>query len=126
MTELRGLPSLPLARLDQRREKLRTVENRDWSMAQQREAVIRDALEGNGPMTLRVEAAAKILSLSARTVRRLIARYTASAQTTSLIAHLPGPKKSHRRLGPEIERIIDAAHSDTLPGTSPKTHGVGL
>jgi putative transposase len=109
VSELRGLPSLPLARLDQHTETLRTVENPDWSMAQQREAVIRDALEGNGPMTLRVEAAAKILSVSTRTVRRLIARYTASAQTTSLIAHVPGPKKSHRRLGPEIERIIDAA-----------------
>jgi hypothetical protein len=42
-------------------------------------------------------------------VRRLIARYTASAQTTSLIAYVPGPKKSYRRLGPELERIIDAA-----------------
>lgn len=45
----------------------------------------------------------------ARSVRRLIVRYTASAQTTSLIAHLRGPNKSHRRLGPETERIIDAA-----------------
>jgi hypothetical protein len=125
VTELRGLPSLPIAQLDQRLETLRIVEKPEWSKAQQREAIIRDALEGHGPTTLRVEAAAKTLSLSARTVRRLITRYKASAQTSSLIAHLPGPKKSHRRLGTEIERIIDGAIY-TLPGTPPKTHGVGL
>ena len=60
-------------------------------------------------MTTRVEAAAQSLGLSARTVRRLITRYTASAQTTSLIDHLRGPNKRHRRLGADIERIIDAA-----------------
>jgi hypothetical protein len=36
-------------------------------------------------------------------------RYTASAQTTSLVRHPPDPKKSYRRLGPDLERIIDAA-----------------
>jgi len=61
------------------------------------------------PTTTRFDAAAKILGVSARTVRRLIMRYTASAQTTSLIPHLSGPKRSYRRLGPELERIIDTA-----------------
>ncbi|HEX9382655.1 MAG TPA: Mu transposase C-terminal domain-containing protein [Gemmatimonadaceae bacterium] len=109
MTELRGLPSLPIMQLDQRLEELRAVNTPDWTQAQEREAIIRDSLQGDGSTTTRVEAAAKTLGLSARTVRRLITRYTASAQTTSLIAHLPGPKKSYRRLGPEVERIIDAA-----------------
>lgn len=107
--ELRGVSSLPALRLEQRLESLRAVDRVVWNKAQQREAVIRDALEGDGSMTTRVEAAAKSLGLSARTVRRLITRYTASAQTTSLIDHLRGPNKSHRRLGPDIERIVDAA-----------------
>jgi putative transposase len=109
VTELRGLPSLPTSQLDQRLENLRDVDQVAWNKAQQREAVIRDALKGAGSMTTRIEEAAKSLGLSARTVRRLVTRYTASAQTTSLIDHLRGPNKSHRRLGQELERIIDAA-----------------
>jgi putative transposase len=109
VTELRGLPALPITQLDQRLEQLRVVGTPDWTKAQEREAIIRDSLQGDGSMTMRVDAAAKTLGLSARTVRRLITRYTASAQTTSLIAHLSGPKKSYRRLGPELERIIDTA-----------------
>jgi len=109
VTELRGLPSLPITQLDQRVENLRVVDQFDWTKAQERERIIQDSLQGDGPMTLRVEAAAKTLGLSARTVRRLITRYTASAQTTSLLRQRSGPKKSYRRLGPELERIIDAA-----------------
>lgn len=109
VTELRGMPSVPIAQLDQRLDNLRSVDTPAWNKAQQREAIIRDALQGDGSTTTRVDAAAKLLGVSARTVRRLILRYTASAQTTSLIAHLSGPKKSHRRLGPELERIIDTA-----------------
>jgi hypothetical protein len=94
VTEVRGLPSLPIVQLDQRLEKLRVVDTTDWTKAQEREAIIRDPLQGDGSTTMRVEAAAKTLGLSARTVRRLITRYTASAQTTSLIAHQPGPKST--------------------------------
>lgn len=109
MTELRGLPALPVVQLDRRLEKLRTIDLPDWNRAQQRELIIRDTLQGDGSTTTRVNAAANILGVSTRTVRRLIVRYTASAQTTSLLPHLSGPKKSHRRLGPELERIIDTA-----------------
>ncbi len=109
MIELRGIPSFPNLQLDQHLATLRDVDPVVWNKAQQSEAAIRDALRGDRPITARIEAAAKTLGVSPRTVRRLIARYTASAQTTSLIAHLRGPNKSHRRLGPEIERIIDAA-----------------
>ena len=124
MTELRGAASLPTLRLDQRLESLRVVDRLIWNKAQQREAVIRDALQGDGSMTTRVDAAAKTLGLSARTVRRFITRYTASAQTTSLIDHLRGPNKSHRRLGPDLERIIDTAIQTPLPGTASKTDGI--
>jgi putative transposase len=109
VTELRGLSSLPTIQLDERVENLRVVDALAWTKAQERERVIRDSMQGDGPMSLRVETAAKALGLSARTVRRLIARYTASAQTTSLVRHRSGPKKSYRRLGPELEHILDAA-----------------
>ena len=109
MTELRGVPSFTTWQLDQRLETLRGVDPVAWTKAQQSEAAIREVLHGGGSITMRTEAAAKTLGVSPRTVRRLIVRYTASAQTTSLFAHLRGPNKSHRRLGPAIERIIDAA-----------------
>jgi putative transposase len=109
VSELRGLPSLTIVELDERVERLRTIETPDWSKAQRREAVIREALQGDGRTTELVDAAARTLGLSTRTVRRLITRYTASAQTTSLLAHLRGPKKSRRRLGAERERLIEAA-----------------
>ena len=109
VSELRGLPSLPITQLDDRVEKLRVVDSMDWSQAQERERIIQESLQGDGPMALRVETAAKTLGLSTRTVQRLIVRYTASAQTTSLLRHLPGPRKSYRRLGPDLERIVDAA-----------------
>jgi hypothetical protein len=102
-------PSLPISELDQRLDRLRTIDTVDWSTAQQREAIIRNAMNGDGPTTPLVDAAPKALGLSARTVRRLIVRYKTSAQTTSLVAHQRGPKKSHRRLGTGRERLIDAA-----------------
>lgn len=107
--ELRGLPSLSITQLDQCAEDLRLVDSPDWTKAQARERIIQNSLHGDGPMTPRVEAAAKTLGLSERTVQRLRARYTASALTTSLLRKLPGPKMRYRRLGPELERVIDAA-----------------
>jgi putative transposase len=107
VAELRGLQALPLAELDRRLDCLRTVENPDWSKAQRREAIIRAAIDGDGSASSRVDAAAKALDLSARTVRRLVVRYKASAQTTSLLAHQPGPHKNLRRLGIERERLIE-------------------
>ena len=64
VTELRGLPSLPFTQLDQRLENLRTVDPLDWSEAQERERIIQELLQGDGPMTPRLEAAAKTLGLS--------------------------------------------------------------
>ena len=109
VTELRGLPSLPLSDLDDRLDCQRTTDKPDWTAAQQREAIIRDAMIGDGPATPRINAAAHALGLSERTVQRLIARYKASAQTTSLVSHQPGPRKVRRRLGTERERLIDEA-----------------
>jgi len=109
VTELWALPSLPISDLDDRLDCQRTTDKLDWSVAQQREAIIRDAMIGDGPATPRINAAAHALSLSERTVQRLIARYKASAQTTSLVPHQPGPRKVRRRLGTERERLIDEA-----------------
>ena len=78
-------------------------------MAQRREIIIRAAITGEGSTTSRVEAAAQALSLSTRSVRRLVVRYKSSAQTTSLLAHPRGPRMRLRRLGVERERLIDTA-----------------
>jgi hypothetical protein len=40
VTELRGLPSLPVIQLDQRAEHLRVVDPPDWTKAQEREGII--------------------------------------------------------------------------------------
>jgi len=51
----------------------------------------------------------KCSGLSARSVRRLLVRYKASAQTSSLLPHQGGPHKRLRRLGADRERLIDLA-----------------
>jgi putative transposase len=109
VAELRGLPSLAPAELDHRLERQRTLAQPDWSKAQRREVIIREAISGEGSITSRVEAAAQALGLSARSVRRLVVRYKTSEQTTSLLAHQRGPHKRLRRLGADRERLIDAA-----------------
>ena len=109
VAELRGLPSLPLAQLDERLDRQRTTEIPDWAAAKIREPIIRDAMSGDGNATVRATGAAQALGVSIRTIQRLVARYKASAQTTSLVPLLPGPRKVHRRLGAERERMIDEA-----------------
>jgi hypothetical protein len=49
VTELRGVSSLPISELDQRLDRLRTIDTVDWSTAQQREAIIGHAINGDGP-----------------------------------------------------------------------------
>jgi putative transposase len=68
---------------------------------------VRQAIGGEGSTAARSQIAAQALGLSVRTVRRLIARYKTSAQTTSLLAHQRGPNKNRRRLGTDRERLID-------------------
>jgi putative transposase len=109
VAELRGVPSLPTVELDRRADRLRIVDTANWSVAQERENIIRDAMNGVGATTALVDAAAKALGLSPRSVRRLVVKYKASAQTTSLVAYPRGPNKARRRLGAERERVIDAA-----------------
>lgn len=109
VAELRALPTLPAVELDQRLERSRTIENSEWTEARRRETIIRQAISGGGSAASRIKSAAEALSLSASTVRRLVARYKISAQTTSLLAHQRGPNKRLRRLGAERERLIDTA-----------------
>ncbi len=109
VAELRGLPTLPTTELDQRLDRSRSAQNADWTEAQRREAIIRQTIAGEGSAAARMAGAAQALGLSARTVQRLVVRYKASAQTTSLLAHLRGPNKRLRRLGADRERLIDTA-----------------
>ena len=88
VADLRGMPSLPPEDLDQRVDRLlRTTSDQSWSLAQQRESIIRDLLNREGSMTERLAAAANVLGVSPRTVRRLVKQYRVSSQTTSLVPH---------------------------------------
>jgi putative transposase len=109
VAELRGLPSLTLEELDERVERQRVSDMDQWSHAERREDIIREAMNADGPWATRERAAAKALSLSTRHVRRLLARYRVSAQTTSLLSRPSGPRNVHRRLGAERERLVNVA-----------------
>jgi putative transposase len=109
VADLRGMPCLPPEDLDQRVDRLRTTSDQSWSLAQQRESIIRELLNREGSMAERLAAAANALGVSPRTVRRLVKQYRVSSQTTSLVAKPPGPHQKRRRLGPTRERIIDEA-----------------
>jgi putative transposase len=109
VSELRALSSLPESDLDSRLEVTRTSDSKPWSLAQSRESVIRAFFEGDGPIGLRLQAAAQALAVTPRTIRRLAARYAISAQTTSLVPRLSGPHKVRRRLGAAREQIITEA-----------------
>ena len=109
VADLRGMPSLPPEDLDHRLDRLRTVSDQNWSLARQHESIIRELLGSHGSMAARLAAAAAMLDVSPRTVRRLVKQYRVSSQTTSLVAKPPGPHQKRRRLGPTRERIIDEA-----------------
>jgi hypothetical protein len=109
VAELRALPYLPAAELDARLDRQRTIDPDEWSLAERREAAIREALSGDGPTKERVRVAAVALGNSSRAVYRLLARYRISAQTTSLLPRRRGPNKKRRRLGDTRERLIDEA-----------------
>jgi putative transposase len=109
VSDLRGLPSLPPMEVDARMETARTTDPTRWASAEARESIIRTFLEGDGAIGIRILAAANALGVTPRTVRRLVARYRVSAQTTSLVPRLPGPQKIRRRLGVLREQVIAEA-----------------
>ena len=75
VADLRGMPSLPPEDLDHRLDRLRTVSGQNWSLARQRESIIRELLGSQGSMSARLVAAAAMLDVSPRTVRRLVKQY---------------------------------------------------
>jgi putative transposase len=109
VADLRGMPTLPSEAFDRRLDRLRTTADSGWSLAQQRESIIRDLLYADGPMAKRVAIAAEALGVSERTVRRFIGRYRVSSQTTSLVPKVRGPNQKRRRLGAARERLVDEA-----------------
>jgi putative transposase len=106
---LRAPPFLTALRLASRLDSQRPIDPEDWSLAERREVVIRQALTGKGSTVERVRVAAEELGMSTRAVYRLVARYRTSAQTTSLMPRLRGPNKRRRRLGDIRERLIAEA-----------------
>ena len=99
VASLRALPSLAVSDLDARLATQRDIDPALWSIAQSREEIVRDIISNDGPTEAKVHGAAKALGLSMRSVYRLLARYRAAAQTTSLAPQIRGPHKKRRRLG---------------------------
>jgi hypothetical protein len=94
VADLRGMPSLPPEDLDQRVDPLRTTSDQSWCLTQQRESVIRELLNREGSMAERLAAAATVLDVSPRTVRRLVKQYRVSSQTPVWLQSRPGRIKS--------------------------------
>jgi putative transposase len=109
VASLRALPSLAASDLDARLATQHDIDPALWSIAQSREEIVRDINSGDRTTEAKVQCAAKTLGLSTRSVYRLLARYRAAAQTTSLAPQRRGPHKKRRRLGMIRERLIDEA-----------------
>jgi hypothetical protein len=109
VASLRALPSLAASDLDPRLATQHDIDPALWSIAQSREEIVRDVISGDRTTEAKVHGAAKSLGLSMRSVYRLLARYRAAAQTTSLAPRRRGPHKKRRRLGMIRERLIDEA-----------------
>jgi hypothetical protein len=59
VADLRGMPSLPPEDLDRRVDRLRTTSEESWSLAQQRESIIRELLNREGSMAERLATTPK-------------------------------------------------------------------
>jgi hypothetical protein len=66
VAELRALPYLPAVELDARVDLQRTIDPNEWSLAEKREAAVKEALTGEGPTKERMRAAAVALGMSPR------------------------------------------------------------
>jgi putative transposase len=107
---LRARDSGPVTELfDTHDERRRTVEEEDWIVARERERVIRELLEGEGPLKQRVPAAMATLGVSRRQVFTWLARFRAAGHTSGLIDKPPGRHSGRRQLDAERERIVRTA-----------------
>ena len=123
VAELRGMPSLPPEDVDKRVELLRTTSDQSWYLAQRRELIIRELLDGQGVHGRARGGGRQMLDISPRTVRRLVKQYRTSSQTTSLVPKPSGPHQKRRRLGPIRERIIDEAIESSLLDSAETSNG---
>ena len=69
VAELRGLPYLPAVELDARVDLQRTIDPNEWSLAEKREAAVKEALTGEGRTKERMRAAAVAMGMSPRPMR---------------------------------------------------------
>jgi putative transposase len=104
--ELQGLPALGRIESDEHRwGLLRDSTRAEWKQARRRERVLRRCLTSDGDSFNGIAFACKSLSLSRRTIYRLLADYRAASQTTTLIKKHRGTPPATRRLSPTREAI---------------------
>ena len=104
---LRARDSGPVTELfDTPDERRRTVDEKDWIVARERERVIRELLEDKGPLKSRIPAALAALGVSRRQLFTWLARYRTTGHTSGLIDRPPGRRSGRRQLDAERERIL--------------------
>ena len=107
---LRARDSGPVTELfDTHDERRRSVDEEDWIAARERERVIRELLEGEGPLKQRIPAAMATLGVSRRQLFTWLARYRAAGHTSGLIDKPAGRRTGRRQLDAERERILRTA-----------------
>jgi putative transposase len=83
-----------------------TASPEDWALATAREAVIRPLAEA-GPVPVAIAAeAAKALGISLGLLYRLLSRFRAQPQLSTLLPGKPGRKHQTHRLSKALERVI--------------------
>jgi hypothetical protein len=104
--ELQGIPTIgQLENKEARWTQVRDSTRSEWKQARRRERVLRKLLSSNVERPEGIEFACKALSLSRRTIYRLLANYRAAEQTSTLVQKHRGTPPASRRLTATREAI---------------------
>jgi hypothetical protein len=113
--ELQGIPAIgQIESPEQRWALVRDSTQAEWKQARRRERVLKRCMSEDGDASARVRFACRALGLSRRTIYRLLAKYRAAAQTSSLIAKHRGTPPAVRRLTPLEKRLLCVASSSAF------------
>jgi putative transposase len=91
---------------DNNDERRRRLDNDEWTLARERESVIKDLLTGDGELEPRISAASTRLGVSRRQIYTWMARYRAAPHTSALLDKRSGRRRGAVQLDAERERIL--------------------
>ena len=91
---------------DNHDERRRHLDNDEWTLARERERVIKDLLTGEGELEPRISAASVRLGVSCRQLYTWMARYRAAPHTSALLDKRSGRRRGAVQLDAERERML--------------------